>query len=154
MAYRLNRLDGPVFIAVWKPLLTEFYIHHRLESCGKNTCFLSRMVNGATAGPVHKKRRVSNTSSNGGGGSGSRGSANHLTGDQIRRLREQRQEQKAREKARQEQRSGQADRTSSSNSSAISRPAAAGRRFQMHYGYKLLLKISHDRTNQDSWPIR
>ena len=89
------------------------------------------MVNGATVGPVHKKRRVSNTSSNG-GGSGSRGSANHLTGDQIRRLREQRQEQKAREKARQEQRSVQAaaasDRTSSSsNSTGISRPAAAGR---------------------------
>ena len=91
------------------------------------------MVNGATAGPVHKKRRVSNTSSNGGGSSG-RGSANHLTGDQIRRLREQRQEQKAREKARQEQRSVQAaaasDRTSSSNSSAISRPAI-GRKAQM-----------------------
>ena len=33
MAYHLNRLDGPVFIAVSKPLLTEFYIHHRLESC-------------------------------------------------------------------------------------------------------------------------
>ena len=30
---RLNRLDEPVFIAVSKPLLTEFGIHHRLESC-------------------------------------------------------------------------------------------------------------------------
>ena len=34
MGYRLNRLDEPVFIAVSKPLLTEFGIHLRLESCG------------------------------------------------------------------------------------------------------------------------
>ena len=34
MGYRLNRLDEPVFIAVSKPLLTEFDIHQRLESCG------------------------------------------------------------------------------------------------------------------------
>ena len=35
MGYRsLNRLDEPVFIAVSKPLLTEFDIDHRLESCG------------------------------------------------------------------------------------------------------------------------
>ena len=34
MGYRLNRLDEPVLIAVSKPLLTEFGIHHRLESCG------------------------------------------------------------------------------------------------------------------------
>ena len=33
MEYRLNRLDEPVFITVSKPLLTEFGIHHRLESC-------------------------------------------------------------------------------------------------------------------------
>ena len=33
MGYRLNRLDEPVFIAVSKPLLTEFDIHYRLESC-------------------------------------------------------------------------------------------------------------------------
>ena len=33
MGYRLNRLDEPVFIAVSKPLLTEFDIHQRLESC-------------------------------------------------------------------------------------------------------------------------
>ena len=32
MGYRLNRLDEPVFMAVSKPLLTEFGIHHRLES--------------------------------------------------------------------------------------------------------------------------
>ena len=37
MGYRLNRLDEPVFIAVSKPLLTEFGIHHRLES------FVNRM---------------------------------------------------------------------------------------------------------------
>ena len=33
MGYRLNRLDEPVLIAVSKPLLTEFGIRHRLESC-------------------------------------------------------------------------------------------------------------------------
>ena len=33
MGYRLNRLDEPVFMAVSKPLLTEFGIYHRLESC-------------------------------------------------------------------------------------------------------------------------
>ena len=33
MGYRLNRLDEPVFMAVSKPLLTEFGINHRLESC-------------------------------------------------------------------------------------------------------------------------
>ena len=32
MGYHLNRLDEPVFMAVSKPLLTEFGIHHRLES--------------------------------------------------------------------------------------------------------------------------
>ena len=34
MGYCLNRLDEPVFMAVPKPLLTEFGIHYRLESCG------------------------------------------------------------------------------------------------------------------------
>ena len=33
MEYCLNRLDEPVFMAVSKPLLTEFGIHYRLESC-------------------------------------------------------------------------------------------------------------------------
>ena len=33
MGYRLNRLDEPVFMAVPKPMLTEFGIHYRLESC-------------------------------------------------------------------------------------------------------------------------
>ena len=33
MGYRLNRLDEPVFIAVSKPLLTDFGIHRGLESC-------------------------------------------------------------------------------------------------------------------------
>ena len=35
MGYYLNHLDEPVFMAVSKPLLTEFGIHHRLESCVK-----------------------------------------------------------------------------------------------------------------------
>ena len=34
MGYRLNCLDEPVFMAVPKPMLTEFGIHYRLESCG------------------------------------------------------------------------------------------------------------------------
>ena len=34
MGYRLNRLDEPVLIAVSKPLLTEFGVYHKLESCG------------------------------------------------------------------------------------------------------------------------
>ena len=34
MGYRLNRVDEPVFIAMSEPLLTEFDIHHTLESCG------------------------------------------------------------------------------------------------------------------------
>ena len=34
MGYRLNRLDEPVFRAMPKPLLIEFGIHYRLESCG------------------------------------------------------------------------------------------------------------------------
>ena len=33
MGYRLNCLDEPVFMAVPKPMLTEFGIHFRLESC-------------------------------------------------------------------------------------------------------------------------
>ena len=32
MGYRLNRLDELAFMAVSKPLLTEFDTHHRLES--------------------------------------------------------------------------------------------------------------------------
>ena len=37
MGYRLNRLDEPIFTAVSKPLLTEFGIHHILESCVPTT---------------------------------------------------------------------------------------------------------------------
>ena len=33
MRYCLNCCDEPIFMAVSKPLLTEFGIHHRLESC-------------------------------------------------------------------------------------------------------------------------
>ena len=33
MGYHLNRLDEPIFMAVSKPMQTEFGIHHRLESC-------------------------------------------------------------------------------------------------------------------------
>ena len=40
MGYRLNRLDEPVFIAVSKPLLTEFGIDCRFESCEKDLCFV------------------------------------------------------------------------------------------------------------------
>ena len=45
MGYRLNRLDEPVFEAVSKPLLTEFHIHHRLESCvGKFYSFVTELL--------------------------------------------------------------------------------------------------------------
>ena len=42
MGYRLNHLDEPVFMAVPKPMQTEFGIHSRSESCdifgaGKST---------------------------------------------------------------------------------------------------------------------
>ena len=40
MGYCLNRLDEPVFLAVSKPLRTEFRIHHRLESCGHDSILL------------------------------------------------------------------------------------------------------------------
>ena len=33
MGYRLNCLDEPVIMAVPNPMLTEFGIHHGLESC-------------------------------------------------------------------------------------------------------------------------
>ena len=33
MGYRLNRLDETIFMAVSKPMLTEFGIHYILESC-------------------------------------------------------------------------------------------------------------------------
>ena len=44
MGYCLNCLDKPVFSAVPKPLLTEFGIHHRLESCA-SCCYLIRSTN-------------------------------------------------------------------------------------------------------------
>ena len=45
MGYRLNRLDEPVFMAVSKPLLTEFGIHYRLESCGGLEISILLLVN-------------------------------------------------------------------------------------------------------------
>ena len=41
VGYGLNRLDKPVFKAVSKLLLTEFGIHHRLESCAKHSAMLT-----------------------------------------------------------------------------------------------------------------
>ena len=38
MRYHLNCLDEPISIAVTKPLLTEFGVHLRLESCGLVFC--------------------------------------------------------------------------------------------------------------------
>ena len=35
MGNRLNRLDDSILMAVPKPLLTEFDIHYRLESCAQ-----------------------------------------------------------------------------------------------------------------------
>ena len=41
VGYHLNCLDEPVYLAVSKPLLTEFGIHHRLDSCAllQQKCF-------------------------------------------------------------------------------------------------------------------
>ena len=44
MGYPLNHLDEPVFMAVPKPMLTEFGIHHRLESCGQFQTNLNEMT--------------------------------------------------------------------------------------------------------------
>ena len=44
MDYRLNRLDEPVPIAVSKPLLTEFGIHHRLETCARTQLQLEQTL--------------------------------------------------------------------------------------------------------------
>ena len=46
MGHRLNRLDEPDFMAVSKPVLTEFGIHHRLESCegGYKICIRYKIV--------------------------------------------------------------------------------------------------------------
>ena len=44
MGYRLNRLDEPVFIAVSKPMLTEFGIHYGLESCAELYMFSSQLM--------------------------------------------------------------------------------------------------------------
>ena len=46
MGFRLNRLDELVFTAVSKPMLTEFDIHYRCESC----------VNGVAVPIVHCNR--------------------------------------------------------------------------------------------------
>ena len=56
MGYRLNRLDEPVFIAVSKPLLTEFGIHHKLESCGYKgeDIAASQLKNPASINPIAK----------------------------------------------------------------------------------------------------
>ena len=45
MGYRLNRLDEPVFMAVSKPLLTEFGIYHRLESCAMQRILRAAIIN-------------------------------------------------------------------------------------------------------------
>ena len=51
MGYRLNRLDEPVFMAVPKPMLTEFGIHYRLESCAKQF-FLQEHLGGLCKQPA------------------------------------------------------------------------------------------------------
>ena len=40
MAYRLKRLDEPIFMAGPKPMRKDFGIHQRLESCVKEKTFL------------------------------------------------------------------------------------------------------------------
>ena len=50
MWYRLNRLDEPALMAVPKPMLTDFDIHHRLESCALGQIFQSNAFSIAEAG--------------------------------------------------------------------------------------------------------
>ena len=59
MGYHLNRLDEPVFIAVSKPLLTEFGIHHRLESCAKtrHTLGLKEFIGGQDSESVPDSKK-------------------------------------------------------------------------------------------------
>ena len=42
MGYGLDRLDELVLMAAPKPMLTEFGIHHKLESCDAN--FMANVV--------------------------------------------------------------------------------------------------------------
>ena len=44
MGYCLNCLDEPVFMAVPKPMLTEFGIHYRLESCVEVTYRIGKLT--------------------------------------------------------------------------------------------------------------
>ena len=44
MGYHLNRLDEPFFMAVPKPLLTEFGVHYRLESCGLLCLIFEKLI--------------------------------------------------------------------------------------------------------------
>ena len=57
MGYRLNRLDEPVFMAVPKPMLTEFGIHYRLESCVVLSEARRPLLIRSPAGKADTKRR-------------------------------------------------------------------------------------------------
>ena len=57
VGYRLNRLDEPVFIALSKPLLTEFGIHYRLESCDSLNVFFMTSFRPPTCISVLKRLR-------------------------------------------------------------------------------------------------
>ena len=57
MGYRLNRLDEPVFMAVPKPILTEFGIHYRLESCVVLSEARRPLLIRSSAGKADTKRR-------------------------------------------------------------------------------------------------
>ena len=61
MGYRLNRLDEPVFIAVSKPLLTEFGFHLRLESCDQCSLMQEKhtgICHGDSGGPLVCKNQL------------------------------------------------------------------------------------------------
>ena len=57
MGYRLNRPDEPVFMAVPKPMLTEFGIHYRLESCVVLSEARRPLLIRSPAGKADTKRR-------------------------------------------------------------------------------------------------
>ena len=51
--YRLNRLEQPVFMAVPKPMLTEFGIHHRLQTISQNRGTCSCWIGKKTVIQIH-----------------------------------------------------------------------------------------------------
>ena len=81
MGYRLNLLEEPVFMAVPKPMLTEFGIHYRLESCDSQSRFAVFEVVLGLKGPSAAYLMVSLFLCS--SGSSARGEARTLQGGRV-----------------------------------------------------------------------